>query len=85
MAYEVAFKPSAFRSLAKLPKPAQRRILANIESLAENPFPSGVKKLKGDEDLYRIRAGDYRLSYQVQSDLLLVLVVRIGHRKEIYL
>jgi mRNA interferase RelE/StbE len=84
MAYEVAFKPSAFRSLANLPKPAQKRILVKIESLAEKPFPPGVKKLKGEEDLYRIRAGDYRVIYQVQSELLLVLVVRIGHRKEIY-
>ena len=84
MAYEVAFKPSAFRSLANFPIAAQKRILVKIESLAENPFPPGVKKLRGDENLYRIRVGDYRVICQVQSELLLVLVLRIGHRKEIY-
>ncbi len=84
MAYIVELKPSAFRSLAKLPKEDQRIIRSRIDALASNPFPPNVKKLERIENLYRLRVGDYRVIYQVQKKILLILVVAIGHRKEIY-
>lgn len=84
MAYRVEFKPSAAESFRKLPKSAQRRITARLEALRENPRPQGVEKLKGKKDLYRLRVGDYRVVYQVQDEILLVLVLGVGHRKDIY-
>ncbi len=55
-----------------------------MDGLAVNPRPKGVKKLSGLDDLYRIRVGDYRIVYQIHDDRLIVLVVRIGHRKDVY-
>ena len=84
MAYRIELKPSAVRTLSNLPKKDQRRISAKIDSLAKNPRPRGTEKIEGREDLYRIRSGDYRIIYQVQAKVLLILVVKIGHRREIY-
>ncbi|MDJ0899633.1 MAG: type II toxin-antitoxin system RelE/ParE family toxin [Xenococcus sp. MO_188.B8] len=55
-----------------------------IDALATEPRPEGVVKLKGEENLYRIRVGDYRVIYNVQDDRLLVLVVKVGHRGDVY-
>jgi mRNA interferase RelE/StbE len=55
-----------------------------MDGLGKEPRPKGVKKLAGAEDLYRIRVGDYRVVFQIQDDRLMVLVVRIGHRKDAY-
>jgi len=52
--------------------------------LAENPFPQGIRKLTGEEDLYRLRVGNYRIIYQVQGRRLVVLIVGIGHRADVY-
>ena len=52
--------------------------------LADNPRPRGVEKLEGRENRYRIRVGDYRVIYEIHDEVLLVLVVRIGHRREVY-
>ena len=82
--YRVEFLPRAERELAALPLDAQRRIDTRIQSLADSPRPQGVEKLAGDEGLYRVRAGDYRVIYTIQDVVLLVLVVRIGHRGEVY-
>jgi mRNA interferase RelE/StbE len=84
MAYRVQIKAPALKSLKKISEPDQSRIMRRIDALAEDPRPAGVKKLQGADDLYRLRLGDYRVIYQVQDDILLVLVVRVGHRKEIY-
>jgi mRNA interferase RelE/StbE len=84
MTYSIELKPAAFRSLAKLPREARRQLRLRIDSLAMNPFPPGVKKLEGEKDLFRIRAGDYRVVYQVRKKVLVVLVIGIGHRKDIY-
>lgn len=83
MRYSIEFVPSARKALHKLPLPIRRRIQVAIDELAENPFPPGVKKLHG-EDGYRIRVGDYRIIYDVEHRRLLVLVIRIGHRREVY-
>ncbi len=84
MAYTIEFRPRALRDLKGLPRDVQRRILKHIEDLADDPRPPGVKKLSGAEDLYRIRIGDYRVIYQIRDKVLLVVVVRIGHRGDIY-
>ncbi len=83
MRYEVRFKPSAAKELAKLPKEIQRRLSPRIDALAANPWPAGAEKLSG-LDAWRIRVGDYRVVYAVEDRLLVVLVVHVGNRREIY-
>ena len=61
-----------------------RRLEEAISGLGEEPRPQGARKLQGVEDLYRIRVGDYRVIYQIQDKALVVLVVKIGHRGEVY-
>lgn len=83
MRYSIEFVPSARKSLCKLPLPIQKRLQVAIDELADDPFPPGMKKLVG-EDGYRIRVGDYRVIYNVEHGHLIVLVIRIGHRREVY-
>jgi mRNA interferase RelE/StbE len=82
--YKVEFTPKALRQFQSLTAQVQKRLRSKIDALGQNPRPRGVKKLETQEDLYRIRAGDYRVIYQVQDKALLVLVVKLGDRKEIY-
>jgi len=84
LAYQVRFKSSAAEAIRKLPKSQQRRVIAKVEALAETPHPPGSKKLHGSDDLFRIRVGDYRIIYAVLDQKLLILVVRVGHRKDVY-
>lgn len=84
MSYAVLFKPSARKALAKIPRPIQIRLIEAAEALAADPRPPGVKKLQGDENLWRIRVGAYRIVYEIHDARLVVLVVRIGDRKDIY-
>lgn len=76
--------PSAERDLAALDKPLRQRIAARIDALADNPHPSVVKKLQGSADTWRFGVGDYRMIYEIRDRHLLVLVVKIGHRREIH-
>jgi mRNA interferase RelE/StbE len=82
--YKIELKPSAQRELKKLPKRLQRRIVNKIDLLADDPRPSGAEKLSGGHDYYRIRVGDYRILYEIQDKVLLVIVIRVAHRKEVY-
>jgi mRNA interferase RelE/StbE len=82
--YTVQIKRSALKGLQGLPRHLQAQLRKQIDSLAENPRPSRVIKLAGDENLYRVRVGDYRVIYQIQDKALLVLVIKIGHRREVY-
>jgi mRNA interferase RelE/StbE len=84
MAYSVLLAPPAERQFKALAEPIQKRITRRLRTLKENPRPQGVKKLAGEEDLYRIREGDYRIIYTIQDKQLIVLVVKIGDRKEVY-
>lgn len=84
MTYRVEVAPAALRQLRKLDPPARRRVQAAIELLADQPRPSGATKLVGGEGEWRVRTGDYRIVYQVHDNVLVVLVVAIGHRREIY-
>jgi mRNA interferase RelE/StbE len=80
----VRILPSAEKALAAVARADQRRIARAIDGLATNPRPRGAVKLAGEDGLWRIRAGDYRVIYSVQDGALLVLVIRIGHRREVY-
>ena len=84
MTYELEIKSSARKELAALPDQVQRRIDAAILSLTERPRPRGAVKLAGRDNLWRVRAGDYRIIYRIEDDRLVVLVVRIAHRREAY-
>ena len=84
MAYEVRLKPSAERALRKLPAQIRSRVAIRLDGLAANPRPSGCEKLGGVDNLYRARVGDYRVVYQVADEALIVLVVTIGHRSDVY-
>ena len=82
MAYEVIVKPSAAKAIRKLDRTSQRRIVRLLDRLAEHPRPEGVVKMQGEENLWRLRIGDYRLIYEIHDDRLVVLVLRVGHRRE---
>jgi mRNA interferase RelE/StbE len=84
MTYAVFIKASALKALARLPKADQARLRARIDALATEPRPQGVVKLAGEGNLYRLRAGDYRIIYEIRDDVLRVLVISIGHRREVY-
>ena len=84
MTYRVEIRPAAVKALAALAKADQRRIARKIDGLAKDPRPPGVEKLAGVDGLYRVRSGDYRIVYEIQDERVLVLVVRIGHRREVY-
>jgi len=84
VAYTVEFAPAADRQLKALPKPIQTQIIRRIEKLETNPRPPGCEKLKGADDLYRIRFGDYRIIYTTNDKDLLVLVVKIADRIDVY-
>jgi mRNA interferase RelE/StbE len=81
--YSVLIKPSAAKELEKVPVEQRRRIARKILSLGDNARPHGCEKLSGD-DLYRIRQGDHRVVYSIEDDVLIVLVVRVGHRRDVY-
>lgn len=81
--YTVLILPSAQKQLDKLPNNTATRIEDKMMELAHDPRPSGCKKLKG-RDAYRIRIGDYRAIYEIQDNKLIVTVITIGHRKEVY-
>ena len=82
--YRIEFRPAALRDLEGFDKTARVRLGRKIEKLATNPRPSGVKKLAGEDGLWRVRVGDYRIIYRIEDDRLVVLVIRIGHRREVY-
>ena len=72
------------RIFRRLPKPLLQRIREKIWSLAENPRPPGCKKLVGYDNLYRVRLGDWRISYAIEDDRLIVLVLEVAHRSKAY-
>ena len=84
MDYRLQLLPSAARQLKKLPRHDKRRIRDAIDSLMSNPRPSGANKLVGTDDQWRVRVGTYRIIYEIHDDRLLVLVIRVGHRKDVY-
>lgn len=83
MAYEIEVRPAALRALKKIDRQDQARIRGAIALLAADPRPPGAKALRGRPGL-RIRVGDYRIIYTIQDDRLLVVVVTLGHRRDVY-
>jgi mRNA interferase RelE/StbE len=84
MAYRVLFVSRAERGFKRLSADVQDRIISQINLLTEDPRPAGAVKLVGSDSLFRVRVGDYRIIYAVEDDFLVVLIVEIGHRREIY-
>jgi mRNA interferase RelE/StbE len=82
--YKIELTRTAAKQLYKLPPDILRRIDEAILGLASNPRPSGTKKLSSQSDRYRIRIGDYRVIYEIYDTELVVFVVDVGHRKDIY-
>ncbi|MET0498328.1 MAG: type II toxin-antitoxin system RelE/ParE family toxin [Steroidobacteraceae bacterium] len=81
--YELLFKKSVARDLRPFPKQDVKRILQRIRALADEPRPPGCEKLSGQER-YRVRQGVYRIVYEIEDGLLTVLIVKVGHRREVY-
>ena len=81
--YKIEIKRSAVKEISKLPTKELKRILKKIKLLADNPRPFGAIKLSGDEK-FRIRIGNYRILYQIFDEKLIVFVVKVAHRKEVY-
>jgi mRNA interferase RelE/StbE len=81
--YRLEITPSAAKELSRIPRKDLRRIVARIQALADDPRPSGSKKLCAQEK-YRIRQGDYRVLYQIEDDGPVVYVVKIAHRRDVY-
>jgi len=82
--YEELLSKTARKKLAALPLFIHNKIIEDISSLSHVPRPSGCKKLKGFSSSYRIRVGDYRIIYEIEDQVLRILVIAIGHRKDIY-
>jgi len=82
--YAVELKPSARRELEALPDHVLSRVVRKLESLGHTPWPAGCKKLKGHNDQWRVRAGDWRVVFIINDSSKLVSVTRIAHRREVY-
>ena len=82
-AYELQLLPSVKKDIQKIPKDDLKKILARMESLRDDPRPPGSTKLSG-LDHYRVRQGNYRIVYKIQDTRLVVIVIKVGHRRDIY-
>ena len=82
-AYRIELRPAAVRALRKLDPRVRQRVQGAIALLAQDPRPPGARALQGRSGL-RVRVGDYRIIYTVEDDVLLVVVVRLGHRRDVY-
>ena len=84
MTYEVRLAPAAVRQLRTLDSPGRRRVQAAIDLLAEEPRPPGARQLVGGAGEWRVRTGDFRIIYDIRDGELLVLVIKVGHRRDVY-
>ncbi len=84
--FRIDFAPIAIKQFNRLERTVQIRMRRAIDSLAKEPIPAGAKKMKGmgAEPLWRIRVGDYRIVYKIEGHRLVILIVKIGHRREVY-
>lgn len=82
--YELRVKPSVAKDLRGMPRTDVRRLLARIEALRDDPRAPGCEKLAGGSELYRVRQGTYRIVYAIHDEQVVVEVIRIGHRAEVY-
>ncbi len=84
MTYRVDIETVARRQMRSLPRAIAERIDAAVRALASEPRPPGCRQMAGYHNTYRLRIGDYRILYRIHDDVLVVLVVRVGHRREVY-
>lgn len=84
MRYSIEFQPTARKALANLPRTIQVRVGRALNALAEEPHPTGSKKLSGKHDIWRLRVGDYRALYTIERGRLVILVLKVGHRRDVY-
>jgi mRNA interferase RelE/StbE len=84
MGYEVPIAPTAQRQYRKLPAEVRQRVAKALAALSEEPRPSGVVKLRGSSNRWRIRIGDYRIIYRIEDEIVLVTILIIAHRREVY-
>ena len=84
MKYLVELKSSAAKALKKLPRSTQKRIVARLSELETSLPPVETTKMKGENPFHRVRVGDYRIIYEIQNEVLVILVIKIGHRKDVY-
>jgi mRNA interferase RelE/StbE len=84
LSYRIVFKKSAAKSLIKIPKADQKRIADKIDRLAQGPPNPDTTKMKGNNPFHRVRVGDYRIIYEIQNQVLIILIIKIGHRRDIY-
>ena len=84
MTYRITLTPAAARQLRKFDPQARRQMQAALELLSSDPHPPAATQLVGGAGEWRVRTGDYRIVYEIEDEELLVLVLRVGHRREIY-
>ena len=84
MIYSIEFRPSVLKSIKRFPKRDLVQIKKKIDNLGQNLPDPGTTKMKGNNPFHKIRSGDYRIIYQIHNDKLVILVVKIGHRKDVY-
>ena len=82
--YQINWKKSAAKELKSLPSPTISKILSTVQGLSNNPYPPKTRKLTGTQHHYRIRVGDYRVIYSIESSILVIEIIRVGHRKDVY-
>ena len=82
--YSIEISRTAEKQLKKLPKDEQQRVATAITALGLDPYPQGSRKLMGYDDVFRIRIGRYRVLYSVSAQKLLIIILKIGHRKDVY-
>lgn len=82
--YDIEISETAEKQLKKLQRGDQRRVVRAIVALADEPYPRGSRKLSGYNDVFRIRVGRYRVIYSVSGNRLIVIILKIGHRKNVY-
>lgn len=84
MTYSIEFRPAVLKSLERFPKRDLVRIKKKIDELGQNLPDPITTKMKGNNSFHRIRTGDYRIIYEIHDDRLIILIVKIGHRKDVY-
>jgi mRNA interferase RelE/StbE len=84
MDYQLEYSRAALKQLKALPINVQKRIQPKIDALTEDPRPNGVVKLEGEDSLYRIKVGSYRVIYEIQDAKLWVFVIKVGNRQDVY-
>ncbi len=82
--YNIKWTSSSLKELKKLPKKVIPQIVIKVEELSKNPFPKRVRKLAGSADLFRIRFHDYRIVYRIEKNELIIVVLKVGHRKDVF-